>query len=311
STLLPVDGAGAFDVGALFSDSFAPNYGELDPADPTRSLPLCELFERGLVNELWMVVADASPRQPGLLLESKQVYDAANRAVPGSFEQGTGYAPYPDPPVPRCNVTVRIAHLDPRFELGCDLIVRSINVENTRLAVPYLQQNALSFINHDFGARFGVDFSSWEDLCGALASAQPPASPQPACIQYPAPSVAAGAYSDGGTWRIDPFVQGCGTAHYPANARFEWDYANAGPVASRCEHYGMHDGPGGTDLLDQYQDGKVSAYTQRFGSPDAGGSGGCGGGWQVYYRQSMPGLHNQAFAADGSPMKNWWPFLFY
>jgi hypothetical protein len=25
----------------------------------------------------------------------------------------------------------------------------------------------------------------------------------------------------------------------------------------------------------------------------------------------MPGYQNQAKASDGSPMKNWWPMLFY
>jgi hypothetical protein len=35
------------------------------------------------------------------------------------------------------------------------------------------------------------------------------------------------------------------------------------------------------------------------------------GGWQTYLRQSMPGYDNPAFAEDGTPMKNWWPFLFY
>lgn len=100
-------------------------------------------------------------------------------------------------------------------------------------------------------------------------------------------------------------------AHFPANARFKWDYTNSQRVQSRCEHYGMHDGVGGADRLDMYSADKVAAYTLRFGNPDAGGSGGCGGGWQVYYRQSMPGLNNHAHAADGSQMKNWWPFLFY
>ena len=41
------------------------------------------------------------------------------------------------------------------------------------------------------------------------------------------------------------------------------------------------------------------------------GESDCGGGWQVYWRQSFPGLGNQAIGADGRPMKNWWPFLFY
>jgi hypothetical protein len=37
----------------------------------------------------------------------------------------------------------------------------------------------------------------------------------------------------------------------------------------------------------------------------------CGGGWQIYLRQSFPGFQNTAKGVDGQPMKNWWPFLFY
>jgi hypothetical protein len=66
----------------------------------------------------------------------------------------------------------------------------------------------------------------------------------------------------------------------------------------------MHDGTDRGDLLDVYSSSKVAHYTQRYGDD-------CGGGWQVYLRQSVPGLHNAAYAVDGSPMKNWWPFLFY
>jgi len=42
---------------------------------------------------------------------------------------------------------------------------------------------------------------------------------------------------------------------------------------------------------------KAAALEQQF--PD------CGGGWQIYWRQSMPGPGNAAH------LKNWWPFLFY
>jgi hypothetical protein len=37
----------------------------------------------------------------------------------------------------------------------------------------------------------------------------------------------------------------------------------------------------------------------------------CMGPWLVYWRQNMPGLDNRQKDADGRPMKNWWPFLFY
>jgi hypothetical protein len=30
-----------------------------------------------------------------------------------------------------------------------------------------------------------------------------------------------------------------------------------------------------------------------------------------YWRQSMPGYQNKATATDKTPMKNWWPVLFY
>jgi hypothetical protein len=37
----------------------------------------------------------------------------------------------------------------------------------------------------------------------------------------------------------------------------------------------------------------------------------CGGGWQIWWRQSFPGVDNLARDDDGAPMLSWWPFLFY
>jgi hypothetical protein len=48
---------------------------------------------------------------------------------------------------------------------------------------------------------------------------------------------------------------------------------------------------------------KVAAAEQA--SPD------CGGGWQIYWRQSMPGLANRGRNMDGTETKNCWPLLFY
>jgi hypothetical protein len=187
--------------------------------------------------------------------------------------------------------------------------------------IPYLTDNASDFFDDDFAAHGAVSFDSWAQLagegtggwCGSQASAciaYPSETPVPAAVP-----VATGTYPDGSTWTMNPFVPGCGTAHFPPNARFEWDYDNTQSVRSRCEHYGMRDGAGGmageagagSDLLAGYSSdmAAVAALTAQYGDD------GCGGGWQIYYRQSMPGLHNQARAVDGSPMKNWWPFLFY
>jgi len=57
------------------------------------------------------------------------------------------------------------------------------------------------------------------------------------------------------------------------------------------------------DATSQYTSALVEAYERAHGD--------CGGGWLIYWGQSMPGLGNAAVGTDGRPMKNWWPFLFY
>ena len=37
----------------------------------------------------------------------------------------------------------------------------------------------------------------------------------------------------------------------------------------------------------------------------------CGGSQPTYMFASMPGLGTTATAADGTPMRNWWVYLFY
>jgi hypothetical protein len=304
SKQLPIDATGAFDTSALFTQPFASNtgngvpaYGVLDPANSSRYLTLCELFEQGTINELWLMTGDErTNRRPHVLIEDKQIYDRQNQPVPGMFEPCTGYDCWPAS-VPHCQVTTRIAYLSPTSGVGCDLVSHSVGMENTQKAIPYLNDNASNFFNADFTKRFGTTFNSWADLWCASSS-------QTTCITYPSPTVAQGKYMDGGTWKMDPFAQGCGTAHFPPNARGEWDYANSQPVQSRCEHYRMLDDPDGGDLPDLYSSAKEALFAPASGDD-------CAGGWEIYLRQSMPGLHNLAHASDGSPMKNWWPFLFY
>jgi hypothetical protein len=292
SSQLPVMG-GAFDPVPLFSQAYADRYGIADPDMPSHNLTLCELFDRGMINEVWLAVGDDPPRGP-LTMESKRIYDASG-APTDAFETCAGGGVCLNGIA--CKVTVRLAHLTPIRGLTCDVEIRTFPFESpgTRRAIPYLAEHSASSFNADFDARFPVSFKSWYDICGTGSTP---------CISYPTPSSAAGVDVAGTPFLIDPFIQGCGSARFPPNARFRNDFNNAAPVQSRCEHFGMKDGPGGQDTLDVYTPEKVAAATARFGSD-------CGGGWQVYLRQNMPGLDNKAKTDDGKPMKNWWPFAFY
>jgi hypothetical protein len=294
STLLPVTAAGDFDTGALFSPAFADNIKIMDPG-LSRNLTLCELFDRGLVNEVWVLEGEGGRRRPPLTLERKQAYDAAGAPIAGQFVcvEGSGCVPEIN-----CLHTVRLAHLDPTRGEGCDMEVRGWNLEHLRSAVPYLETNLRAFFNADFRTRFSAPFDSFNEICDRKTPATP-------CVSYPSPSVAAGTLPSGTSWRISPFVQGCGTPEFPPNATARYDWQGRVQAQSRCEHYGMRDGDGGQDVPDLYNADKVAAYDNAFGRYD------CGTGWQVYWRQSLPGFGNRAIDVDGKPMKNFWPFLFY
>jgi hypothetical protein len=294
STRLPVTASGDFDTAALFSQKFADDMGAEGFPDPasSRNLTLCEIFDRGLANEAWLVVGESGRRRPPLMLERKQAYDAAGNPIAGTFIciKGSTCAPEIS-----CRATVRMAHLDPTRGTGCDLDVRGWNVENMRSAIPYLETNLRSFLNADFRSRFGAPFDTFDEICDRNNTQ---------CASYPTPTQASGT-RNGVAWTINPFLQGCGTPEFPPNARWRYDWANKGQVQSRCEHYGMRDGDGGQDLPDLYSFDKAAAYDTAFDKSD------CGTGWQIYWRQSLPGLGTTAIDADGKRMKNFWPFLFY
>jgi hypothetical protein len=291
STHLPTAPTGEFDPLALFSATFADLYGFPDPASPARALSLCELFEQGVVNEVWIQDGEPDVRRAPLYLERKQIYDAGGSKVAGSFQSCIGRGCLTDI---ICGVTVRLAHLDPARGPGCDLEVRGWGIDGMWSALPAFQSEAAAFLNLDFDKRFGAPFGGWPDICDLTGTP---------CVSYPTPTRATGVNAVT-PWTIDPFLQGCGATQFPPNATLRGDLANrTTTVNSRCEHFGLRDGPGGGDTYTPYTANTVASQDAAF--PD------CGGGWQIYWRQSIPGLGNQAKRADGSPMKNWWPTLFY
>jgi hypothetical protein len=286
-----------FDTVALFVDpAFPEDYGFSDPTSPTpRWLSLCELFERGIINEVWILDGEpqTGPHAP-YNIDRKQVYDSAEVKVPGMFAAAAGG----DVPLDvACGVSVRLAHLDRFVGPGCDLFVRGRGIEDMGSALPSMQRNAQAFVNRDF-SKFGVRFSQWAEICPYRVTGD--------CVTYPSPTVATGTYSDGTTWTIDPFRQGCGSSEFSPNARFMNDSGSQVEVMSRCEHFGLREAAGGLeDLYSPYTYATVAALDAdpRFRS--------CAGGWQIYWRQSVPGYQTKAVGEDGRPMGNWWPYLFY
>jgi hypothetical protein len=299
SSRVPRDASGNFDATQLFNQAYADLYAIPNPDQPGRNLTLCELFERGMFNEVWMAVGEDAPRGP-LIMERKQIYDANGAPRAGQFEACAGNEQGTCLTGATCTVTVRLAHLSPVRPIGCDIEIRGLPFESrgTLQAVPYLGLNAASFFNKDFRKFPPVSFDSWYDICDAAGVQQ--------CIAYPTPTTATGMTTDG-PWTIDPFIQGCGSVRFPPNAHARNDFLSTTAVQARCEHFGMKDGVGGEDAPDLFTPDKIATYTTVFGS----GLFPCGGNWQVYLRQSMPGFRNRAFDANGNPMKNWWPFLFY
>jgi hypothetical protein len=299
-----VDGAPTtLDPTALFSDArFPPLYGYADGGGG--SLGLCDLFEQGIVNEVWIQDggdAQTSPRAP-LYAERKQRYDDNGAPIPGDFLPTVGGLSGGDAVfslnVP-CKVTVRLAHLDPSPNggPGCDVEVRGWGIEGMWAALPRaLAVDAGAFLNQDFNARFGLDFAGWPQLCTSSSS----------CVSYPSPNEAASTADDATAFDIVPFLQGCGSSLFPPNATFRGDFQNQTVVDSRCQHFGLRDGSNGLDAYLPYSSAVVQSYDQTYTGTSA-----CRAGWQIYWRQSMPGYRNQATASDGTPMKNWWPLLFY
>jgi hypothetical protein len=307
STLLPTTSTGEFDASQLFQSQFA-NFGI---SDPTTSQPytLCQLFEKGKVNEVWIQDGETDmmggpQRRAPLYLERKQTYDANAAAIPGSFEDciGGGSQVYCLDNI-QCGVTVRLLHIDPSTGEGvsCDLEVQGWGIEGMWKVLPPFQADAYAFLNRDFNTRFNVPFNGWSDVCDGMGTP---------CVTYPNDPTQFSASSPAGvtpSWNIPPpmFRQGCGSSQFQPNATLRGDFPNTtSNVESRCAHFGLGDGDGGGDGYEIYPAAMVAAQDQTY-------SGVCGGGWQIYWRQSMPGYQNQAIAHDGTPMKNWWPMLFY
>ena len=297
----PTVGAGeslTFVYEGLFSQEFAAHYGYPDPDDPSRFLGLCDLFERGIVNELWV----AAPRYSGNPLgvyESKarvQVYDERMDAT-GVFDSCAANGCFEPGVAGLCKVSVRLMELATDRGTGCATHATGHGMEGLRRAIPYYSVNSARFFNFDLIARHGLPMDSQYDQCDYGTAA---------CWAYPDDHTLAKSPEGGATvgdFSFDEWGDGCGNVHFPPNAAQQYDYTGAVPVLSTCESYGQGNGPAGGDLQSPYSSDLVADYETLYGD--------CGGGWQIYMRQSIPGHGNGGTGEDGLPMKSWWPFLYY
>jgi hypothetical protein len=117
--------------------------------------------------------------------------------------------------------------------------------------------------------------------------------------------------SAAGPFTIADMSGGCGNAHFYPNTTGTYSYDAKTPdpkVLSSCEHYGMHDGANGKDMTTEF----TNAMTDQYAAMQSGATDDdCGGHGTSYLYQSFPSHGTTATNDDGTPMHNWWVYLFY
>lgn len=283
---------------------YTADYSRLfDPA--WAGVDLCDAFAKGDVHEVWLhmngdpdeyTCPDGSKVQPGFaeILESKPIRDPRGVAKPGMFEKCAGNGCLGDrdfAAFKACGRTVRVLYINSTRGPGCALHSAGHGYEwmARSRAVPELEPRFSKFANFDLEEKHATPFTDWY------------ACDNPECLTFTGPNAL--------TWKVGSqtgtiakYDQACGNVHFAPNSRAHYD-ENDVEVLSACEHFGLKDGPGGSDAQEPFSRKKYARYEKL--APD------CGGAWQIYWRQSFPGLANAATDAKGKPMRNWWPYLFY
>ncbi|MBI5517978.1 MAG: hypothetical protein HY909_29670 [Deltaproteobacteria bacterium] len=296
STLYPrrmEGGRLVLDYARLFSEDFAQHYGFPDEAGRPRTL--CDLFERGDVNELWLVGSGdvASDAAAYEVLEYKQRYDARGNRVPGSFDPAAGNGSF-DARVRPCRVSVRVGFVNYNRGPGCFLESQAHGVESVgrRGVVPAFSRWFVPFAGFDLDARHGLPVRSFYDV---QCTTRP-------CISYPAPDVLELEHR-GRRYRVEPYHAPCGNAHYPPNGVRDYDIQSTTEVLSTCGGFGQRDRCG--------QEPAPVALTHAAWRAYRALAGDCDGPFLVWWFQSMPGHGSGRAHADGGPMLSPWPYLYY
>lgn len=291
-----------FSYDGLFTPEFAAEMNIRDPASPDKPLNVRELFEHGLINEVWMVYPerDGQP-QTGIAgafetTARVQVYDKQGQPIDGRFRNCGGNGCFDPGPHGQSTVTMRFAELNTGLGVGC-FVHATGHGWDTGLwrAIPEFDLASARFFNRKLNDQ-GLPMESLYDKCSYEAGD---------CWEYPNDhTLTNGAMTKSLPFKDDHWGEGCGSVHFPPNGRHHDDYDNMEKVLNTCENYGLKNGKNGDDLRLPYPPkGKIAEDELAF--PD------CGGGWQIYMRQNFPGFGSKAKNDDGAPMKSWWPYLYY
>jgi hypothetical protein len=167
--------------------------------------------------------------------------------------------------------------------------------------LPAFAKVAATFFNADFDKRFKAPFPSF---FGACTAASPDGG---ACIDWLSEVHAVSGPASAIHFDFSPMTAGCGNVIFPPNATGVSVQEGDVTVLTSCENYGLHNGTAGADMTTPYSNALAAnkyAGTQGLATD-------CGGAQPTYMFASMPGLGTTATASDGTPMKNWWVYLYY
>jgi hypothetical protein len=156
--------------------------------------------------------------------------------------------------------------------------------------IPYFTRYFRQFADFNLAERYKTPFSNWYACANSMGD----------CLGFqPDGAVKYDTSKAQGT--IANYVPACGNVHFAPNSRNHYDDVSPVTVQSTCRAF--RTSPPASDPAQAFTTAEFEKYNQL--APD------CGGGWQVWWRQSMPGWKNAARDDQGEPMLSWWPFLFY
>jgi hypothetical protein len=296
----PVSGT-SLNYPGLNTPAFADIIGIDDPSSPGTKLNLCGLFEKGIINEVWGMVADGDGPKFDESVETKQVYTAMDQkgttmaCVSNGTCINTSVA---------CKVSTRIFDFNPGRGSGCHQHAMGHAWENyiNRGAIPALKKSAARFLNLDLNTRLGAPFASFYSACNSNSTQLTN------CVVWDSEIHARSGATAANPFDIADMSAGCGNAHFYPNTTGTYSYDANTPdptVQSSCENYGLKNGTGGKDLTTPFNNKMTDTLFASILDDDCGGHG------TAYIYQSFPGPGTLATNDDGTSMRNWWVYLFY